>query len=196
MDLKQCRALRRLIRSSGKGHPCRYAAGGPTVFHHCVLQWNSSHPYRLLFRLPNEMLHLCHQSAILRSIERRTFVALVCIMCLLDFWHRAPLFQLWEAGEPLQRLHQEVIARLSFLWIFFFQGAWDYFHCDFSFFFFHLTRLLLLTNRQADAFLCIFFWMSFDDNVFVGFSIRPVQPQHPSSKVALPHNRPEAEILG
>lgn len=146
------------------------------------------------------MLHLCHQSAILRSIERRTFVALLCIMCLLDFWHRAPLFQLWEAGEPLQRLHQEVIARLSFLWIFFFfQGVWDYFHCDFSIFSISHAGLPSSpppTNRQTDAFLCIFFWMSFDDNVFVGFSIRPVQLQHPSSKVTLPHNRPEVEILG
>lgn len=103
------------------------------------------------------MLHLCHQSAILRSIERRTFVAPVCIMCLLDFWHRAPLFQLWGAGEPLQRLHQEVISRLSFSWSFFFRIT-----STLIFLFPSHTlasrRLLPPTNRQADAFLCMYFF--------------------------------------
>lgn len=148
----------------------------PTLFHHRVLQWNSSHPYRLPVQPPNETLHLCHQSAILRSIERRTFAAPVCIMCLLDFWHRAPLFQLWEAGEPLQRLHQEVIFRLSFSWIFFF------FSRRLKIFLFPFVSVSLQTGRPMHFYVylyIIFFWVSFDHNVFSRL-------QHPPSPAATP----------
>lgn len=69
------------------------------------------------------------------------------------------------------------------------------------FFSFHLTRCPLFISFSLQTgklmnFHVYIFWVSFDHNVFRGFSIHPVQLQHPSSKVAHPHNRPEAEILG
>lgn len=103
-----------------KGHRSRCTMWAPEqpVFHHSVLECSGTRPYRL----GSGLLMKCSISVISlpfsRSIKPHTFIALLCISAI-HFCYPAALFQLWAGEEPLLRLHHEVIAWFSILWIFF-----------------------------------------------------------------------------